>query len=324
MAINSEISSDTKITDHAPAGAAALAREYAQSVGPSDLSVGERSKIMLGAAAEGTLSHATDEIINHPGRTTSQVLGAAALGLALRGPAWTRLPALAVAAVGTVSYAHSLAEAESSAASTFSGLNSHNIEKSREEFKASLSPVIFDTALMVGAGAATSHLAARLPLEAPKVEMATTVALAREHLSNLLGGGGFPPGMTPALAGAEGMGLGGALRGGKMFNTASEGRPQRLTDFLNAGKAPEAQVMAMTSHGNGGGARVGGDGIQVKASRGVNGETFYTIDNLPAGRTVNVSHDGGAVTSVASDGKVMVGFNSGEGRQLDLGQQISR
>ena len=227
---------------------------------------------------------------------------------------------MAVAAVGTISYGRTLLDAGSETARTFTQMNSHNLAESKESVKATLGPVIFDTALMTAAGMGAASLADHLPTQAPKAQLAASLDLAKEavsgHVQDLFRLG--ENSMTPAFAGT------GPLRG-DMFS----GGHDNLAEGLKAiwAKPKESQTMAMSvsdgSGGGGGRSQVGGDGITYRTARGLNGENLYMVD-LPAGRTANVTDASGAVTSVGSDGKIMVGFTTGEGRQLDLGQNIRR
>jgi len=71
----------------------------------------------------------------------------------------------------------------------------------------------------------------------------------------------------------------------------------------------------------GGGSTIHGEGIRFKTSRGPSGENYIHIDQVPPGRFVKIEHNSGVVTSIGSDGKVMVGFASGEGRKIESGSQ---
>jgi hypothetical protein len=294
----------------------ALTRDWMQSAGPSDLSALTKAKVVVGSALEGTVQNGLDEICNHTGRATVQVAGAIALGLAMRGPAWTRLPALAIAAVGTVAYGQQVAEAGIDTASIVGKMNSHNLEASRQGLKEALGPVLFSTALMGVAGAAGSRIGARLPEEMPQLKMAQTLSLAKDHLSDLLipNNDGFPPGMSPAYAGGY---------GGMRAGSAGTGGGFKLENFMPRPKAPAVDnVMQMSSMG--GSSTVYGEGISFKTSRGPAGENFIQVDRVPPGRSVKIQHSTGVVTDIASDGRVMVGFESGEGRKIDLGVAVRR
>ena len=315
---------DSHVVPPSLAGADALSREFlASSSSKSDLSVGTRVAAVAEAALEGTATHGLDQIVHHPLEVGSQVLGAAALGLALRGPAWTRLPAMAVAAVGTISYGKTLLDAGSETARSFDHMNSRNLAESKESLKSTLGPVVFDTALMTAAGIGAGALADHLPTHAPKAQLAATFDLARDvtrgHVENLLGLG--ENSMTPAFAGA------GPFRGA-MQSSGPESPGADLKAIW--AKPKDSHIMAMSADGSANGtagngrSQVGGDGISFRSAKGLNGENLYMVDHVPAGRTVNVTDANGAITSIAADGKVMVGFTSGEGRQLDLGQNINR
>jgi hypothetical protein len=326
LAENFDIKPDHKADSPAAptlSGADALTREFLNTNGSakSDLSVGTRVAALAESAAVGTVTHGLDQIVNHPLEVGSQVLGAAALGLALRGPAWTRLPAMAVAFVGTISYGKTLLDTGSETARTFGLMNSHNLAKSKEHLEATLGPVLFDTSLMSAAGIGAGKLADHLPSQAPKAQIMASLDLAKDvatsHVQNLLKVG--ENAMTPAFAGA-----------GPMPGALNSGSHESLSEGLKSiwSKPQESQIMAMSaldgSAGGSGRTQVGGDGIAFRTARGLNGENLYMIDHVPPGRTVNVTDANGAVTSLGSDGKIMVGFTTGEGRQLDLGQAIRR
>jgi hypothetical protein len=288
----------------------ALSRDWLLSQGATELSAATKAEVVLSAAAQGTVQNGLDEICNHTVRSAGEVIGAVALGVALRGPAWTRLPAMAFAAVGTLAYGQQLVGAGLATTSILGHMNSQNLEESRQGLKAALGPVIFNSALMFAAGKASTHLAAELPAEFPQVKLASTLSLAKDHLNNLLAvNDGFPPGMSPAYAGSGGV-------------TGLPGR-FRLEAIMPEARAPGSENILQMSN-PGGPSSVSGDGISFKTSRGLNGETVFKVDHVPPGRTVNISHDGGANTTLASDGKVTVGFSSGDGRRLDLGQTIKR
>lgn len=292
-----------------------LARDWLESQGPSDLSLASKAGVVLGAAAQGTIRNGLDEICNHTGRTALEFGGALALGVALRGPVWTRMPAMALAAVGTVAYGQQLVEAGINTSAIVGRMNSSNLEESRQGLQAALGPVIFNSAVMYAAGAAGSEIAKSLPTEAPHMQLAQTLALARDHLADLVGvnGDGFPPGMSPALAGGYG-----AISGGKAF--ASGGF--RGESMMRTPKPLGENIMQMSSMA--GSSKVSGEGISFKTGRGTAGENFTYVNDVPPGRPVTFQHDDGAVTALNSDGKVTVGLAGGEGRRLDLGQTIKR
>ncbi|MBS2008588.1 MAG: hypothetical protein JST01_16190 [Cyanobacteria bacterium SZAS TMP-1] len=310
---NNELSSDSAGLERnslAPAeanaqkAAAALTRDFLESP-RSDLSFGQKTAVTLGAALEGTVQNGLDQVVNHPGQVATEVLGAVALGVAMRGPVWAKAPALAFAAVGTVSFGKHVIETGIETTNILGRMNSGNLEESRNQLKAQLGPLIFDTALMAAAGAGGAKLGEKLPAEFSQLKLASTLNLAKERLGDFMGGGDFPPGMMPAYAG-----VGGRTPGFRIESVMPRPKAEPIVP----------NVMQMSADG----VKISGDGIRVKTGQGFQGEVIHTVDHVPAGRRVQVSHDGGAVTTIASDGKVTVGFASGEGRRFDLGQSINR
>ena|GEM_PF-613179 len=292
-------------------GADALTRDWLESKQGSDLSFATKAAVTVGAALEGTLQNGLDQIVNHPGQVATEVVGAVALGVALKGPVWTKAPALAFAAVGTFAYGKHVVEAATETNSILGKMSSSNLQESREALKATLGPLVFDTALMAAAGTAGGKLATKLPPEFSQLKLASTLNIAKEHLTDLFNvGDGFPPGMTPAYAGA----------GGRPAFRIESVMPRPKVDPVL-----DSQIMQMSAeNGSGSGARVSGDGIRSRTGQGMQGELITTIDHVPQGRRVQVSHDSGAITTIGADGKVTVGFSSGEGRTLDLGTTINR
>jgi hypothetical protein len=297
-----------------------LARDWLESQGPSDLSTATKATVVLGAAAKGTIQDGLDEICNHTGRTALEIGGAVALGVALRGPAWTRIPAMALATVGTVAYGQQLVEAGINTSAIVGRMNSHNLEESRQGLQAALGPVIFNSALMYAAGVGGTKIGDRLPAKAPEMKLAQTLNLAKDHLTDLVGlnNDGFPPGMSPALAGGYG---GGRVSGGFRIESVMPTAKPKLESIMPANRPAGENIMQMSATGGSGGS---GDGVSFRTSRGPSGETFTQINDMPLGRPVTFQHGDGALTSIAADGKVTVGLLSGEGRRLDLGQAINR
>ena len=297
-------------------GADALARDFLETKQGSDLSFATKTAVTVGAALEGTLQNGLDQIVNHPGQVAGEVLGAVALGVALRGPVWTKAPALAFAAVGTVAYGKHVIDAGMETNSILGKMNSSNLQESREALKATLGPLVFDTALMAAAGTAGGKLATKLPPEFSQMKLASTLNLAKESLGDLFNiGDGFPPGMTPAFAGAGRMPAIRSFGTRPSFGVESALPKPAINSVLEPVKGDNILQMS---------AEVRGDGIRPRSGRGMNGELVTTVDNVPPGGRVQVAHDSGAITTIGSDGKVTVGFASGQGRSLDLGVPINR
>jgi hypothetical protein len=258
--------------------------------------------------AEGTLTgmvnHGLSEAINNPARFGTEILGATALTLAMKGPAWVKVPALGVAAVGTVVFAAHAADATSTAIAVSKDMTSRNLDESKAKISESLGPLAFDAVMMVGAGHVGSRLAANLPKAFPT------------HLADALPKLSFE--MGPQLA-FEGGSMGGMALGGPRlrFNTPHEA----------PGLKPMAEnVMAMTKHGDGGSANreILKEGYKILNFRGTRGEDVQLVDKLPALKPIELLHGDHSISRISANGKVVVAFPSGEARMLDLGMPIKR
>jgi hypothetical protein len=64
-----------------------------------------KAEVIAAGTVSGMVNHGLSEAINNPARFGTEIAGATALTLAMKGPGWVRLPALGVAAVGTVVFA---------------------------------------------------------------------------------------------------------------------------------------------------------------------------------------------------------------------------
>ena len=120
----------------------------------------DKARVLLDGSVSGVVSHGLDEVANHPWRFASEMAGAGALSLALKGPAWVKLPATAVAAVGTGTFGlHSL-EAGHKTYQALAGMNEGNYDRTRELVAAQMGSVLFDGLLM----GATAHLGSKINL----------------------------------------------------------------------------------------------------------------------------------------------------------------
>lgn len=125
----------------------------------------EKGAVLLEGSALGLVNHGLDQLINHPGQFAGEIVGAGALSLAMRGPAWVKLPAAAIAAVGTASFGMHAAEAGAKTYDALHGLNHSNFEATRQTVAAQMGPLLFDTLAM----GATAKLAATPGLLPEKV-----------------------------------------------------------------------------------------------------------------------------------------------------------
>ncbi|CAN5224433.1 hypothetical protein BH11CYA1_BH11CYA1_29330 [soil metagenome] len=261
-----------------------------------------KAEVVVTGTLVGMVSHGLTEAIDNPARFGSEILGATALTLAMKGPNWVRLPAMGVAVVGTVVFAGHAAEATNTAIGITKEMTNANINESRAAISETLGPLAFDAAMMVGAGHLGSRLAASLPKAFP------TDVIPR--LSFEIG-----PQLAFEGGSLNGMGLAGPrLR----FNTPSEAPGLK--------PLPE-NAMAMVKHGEGGGTsnrEILKDGYKVLNFRGTRGEDVQLVEKLPAMKPVELIHGDHSISRISASGKVVVAFPSGEARMLDLGMPIKR
>lgn len=264
--------------------------------------------------AEGTLTgmvnHGLSEAINNPGRFGTEIVGAAALTLAMKGPNWVRMPALGIATVGTAVFAAHAADATSKAAGIADRMTSGNLDQSKAAISETLGPLAFDAAMMVGAG----HLGSRMAVNLPKTFPTHMVDSVIPRLSFEMG---------PQLA----------IEGVSMSGMASTGPRLRFNAPHEAPglKSKPENVMAMTNHGEAGGGGGAGanreilkDGYKILNFRGTRGEDVQLVDKLPAMKPVELLHGDHSISRISASGKVVIAFPSGEARMLDLGMPIKR
>lgn len=244
-----------------------------------------KAAVVFEGTLTGMVTHGLDEAVNNPGRFGSEILGATALTLAMKGPAWVRLPALGVTALGTYAFASHAVESGSKALAITQHMTESNLGQSRAAIAETLGPLAFDSAMMVGAGYAGGRLAGLLPKTLPTVSLE----------------------MGPQLA-FEGVGL------------ANSG-PRLRFEFP---EAPKANVMAMSGEAGGGGRYFEKDGYRILSSRGGRGEDIQLVDKVPVGKTVELLHGDHSVSLLGSSGKIVIKFPTGEARMLDLGKPIKR
>lgn len=253
------------------------------------LSTGEKLQVLSESALTGMFSHGYKEITEHPLRLAAETGGAYALSLALKGPAWTRVPALTVASVGMVTYGVQTVQAASESARILDSANRANLSQTREALAANLGPLAFNTALM-GLTARLGTQTENLPREMPvswKVKLDNLARLGDDLL--------LPPGAAPhmKLAFADGV----------------------SPHYVPGANLAEKNVMKMTGQARGSGER-------IMTGRGAYGETVHRLENLQGNERVPIQHIDGASTTFDGGGKVMVNFTSGEARLLDLGYGV--
>ncbi len=256
---------------------------------PGDrLSTGEKLQVLSESALTGMFSHGYKEVSEHPLRLLAETGGAYALSLALKGPAWTRVPALTVASVGMATYGVQAVQAVSESARILGSASRSDLGATREALAANLGPLAFNTALM-GMTARLGTRTENIPREMPaswKVKLDSLSRLGDDLL--------LPPGGRPALAYADGVG----------------------TPYRPGAGLADQTVMKMTGQAKGSG------DSRILTGRGTYGETVHRLENLQVNERVPIQHIDGASTTFDGGGKVMVNFTSGEARLLDLGYGV--
>lgn len=256
------------------------------------LSTGETAEILTGALVRGTFTQGYKEVTEHPARLAAEGLGGYALMVAMRGPAWARLPAMAAATVGLVGYGHQAATTYRDAERIVGGMDKSNIDKSKQELESTLGPLGFSTAFMLGTARLGYKDAELLPREMP-ASLARPIAKINTAVKDLAFDTASLMQPAPALAGVP---------GGRLH--MSEVRP--TTDAKNT-------VMAMVGDASG--------NSKILTGRGIYGEAVHQV-RLNPGERVEIPHTDGTQTTVDASGKVMVGFSSGEARLIELGYPV--
>lgn len=131
------------------------------------LSGADKLKLLVEGTARGIVDHGASEITEHPLRLSAELAGGYALGLAMKGPAWVRLPALTIATAGGAVFAHQAAGTISETSKILNRADSNNLEQSQQEIAKTMGPLAFDAALM----GLTARMGAKteLPKEPPKL-----------------------------------------------------------------------------------------------------------------------------------------------------------
>ncbi len=267
------------------------------SLGTGDASKPARTMTKAAVVVEGTLTglvtHGVSEAANNPGRFGAEILGATALTVAMKGPSWVKLPALGVVAVGTYAFGAHALESGLKAASITQNMTEGNLAESRAAISETLGPLAFDSLLMVGSGYAGTKLAGVLPKRLPTVSFE----------------------MSPQLA----------FEGGAMATSG----PRLRFDYAPESVGAKDNIMAMSnSHdGTGGGSsskHIQKDGYKIVSSRGSRGEDVQLVDQMPAMKPVELLHGDHSISNIRANGKVTIGFPTGEARMFDLGKPIKR
>jgi hypothetical protein len=265
-----------------------------------------KAEVIAAGTVSGMVNHGLSEAINNPARFGTEIAGATALTLAMKGPGWVRLPALGVAAVGTVVFTAHAAEATNKAIGISDRMTNGNLNESRAAISETLGPLAFDAVMMVGAGHLGSRMAANLPKTFP-------THLADSIMPKL----SFEMGPQLAFEGA----MGGVAQAGPRLRLNA---PHHEATGL---KPMSENVMAMVKHGEGGGAvnrEILKEGYKILNFRGTRGEDVQLVDRMPALKPIEMLHGDHSISRISANGKVVVAFPSGEARMLDLGMPIKR
>lgn len=140
-----------------------LLSDALQGASPQALTTGEKSSLLIRSAIEGTVTNGLDELKHNPQRFLLETGGAVAMSLALKGPAWVKLPALGLATVGTAAFASHIVDTIRETSIVLDKANHGNLDDSAQRLRATLGPLIVDSAFMAASGHAAGKLATRLP-----------------------------------------------------------------------------------------------------------------------------------------------------------------
>ena len=182
----------TKADQQSSDATARLLADTLQGPASQPLSTGEKTALVVRSAIEGTVTNGLDELKHNPQRFLLETGGAVAMSLALKGPAWVKLPALGVATVGTAAFASHIVDSARQTSDILDKANHSNLDESAQRLRATLGPLVVDGAFMAASGHAAGKLATRLPA----------------NFSDLLPGPFEMPGPRLAMAGGMHMGSG--------------------------------------------------------------------------------------------------------------------
>lgn len=258
------------------------------------LSTIEKAGLVASSAFTGLINEGGTAVTEHPWRLAAEGAGAYAMTIAMKGPNWTRVPAMGLAAVGGATYALNVLDTASRTNQLLDQVTQGNKELVRAELEKTVGPLAFETTFMgLTGGLAAKHLS-KIPSEPPPAvnrfvtETAQTLRMMPEVLGNM--------GPRPALAGVgPGMSL-------------AEARAMAIS-------VERPNVMAMSTDNVSGGGR-------IFSGRGVHGEVTQRIDGIRQHETITMDHTDGTRSIVSGDGSLQLFFPSQEGRMLHMGQPI--
>lgn len=264
------------------------------------LSTIEKAGLVASSAFSGLINEGGTAVTEHPWRLAAEGAGAYAMTLAMKGPNWTKVPAMGVAAIGGAAYTVNIMETAGRTSELLAQVNQGNKEQVRAELEKTVGPLAFETAFMgLTGGLAAKHLG-KIPSEPPPAvnrfvnETAQTLRMMPEVLTGNMG-------PRPAFAG---IGPGLNMAESKAMAMASRHTP-----------VERPNVMAMSTDNMSGGSR-------IFSGRGVHGEVTHRIDNIRPSETLQMEHSDGTRTIISGDGNLQLFFPSQEGRMLNLGQPI--
>jgi hypothetical protein len=254
------------------------------------LSGTDKLKLLVEGTAQGIFTHGASEVTEHPLRLSAELAGGYALGLAMKGPAWVKLPALTIATAGGAVFAHQAVGTISETNKILNRADSSNLEQTQQEIAKTMGPLAFNAALM----GLTAKMGTKteLPKEPPKLPIFNG-ELALPSTS-------FGSSLRPAYAGV-----------GEMVKPPGNLLPGRNAES----EGLLSNIMKM----------VGGNRSErITSGRGIYGEITHRLDNMQPGERVPIVHADGTTTTFDQSGKILVGFGSGEARLLDLGKPIQQ
>ncbi len=263
------------------------------------------------ATVSGAAEYGIDHAVKHPFQFAGELAGAAVLPIALRGPAWTKVPAMVVTGVGGVTFAVHVADAVSESLPAIKALwdSPTNTKSSAELIKQSLGPVAFDTMMMTGAGVLGNRAAIKLH-EVDPVLLRATLAERSSTLAQMMGMSNQP---ELSFAGM-----------GRIPETRIPS-PNKITEL---GMTEPLQMAAHDATGGGGGRKTGGrtgaDAYRYVKQNRPNGDVVHDFVNAKAG-SVNgntFNHGDGTKLFFGHDGRMQVTFGTGQVRNLHLGSRI--
>ncbi len=249
------------------------------------------------ATFKGAATYGIEHAVEHPFTFAGELAGAVALPIAMRGPAWTKIPAMAISAVGGASFAIHAVDSITEAVPAIQAIwdSPTNTKAGAEAISKSLGPLAFDMTVMAGAGVLGNRAATKLH-EVDPVILRAVLSERAAGLAQTLGMGNQ---FQPAYAGV-----------GRIPET---GKPSQVADLIN-------KPLQMSAHTT----RSGADVYRYTKQNRPNGEVVHDFVNAKSG-SVNgntFNHADGTKLFFGHDGRMQVTFGSGQVRNFHLGTKI--